>query len=150
MKKKRRLDPAAQGPPSAPGPTDADAGVWQGRKIARRVVSEDGMTILVGKTASDNDILSLKLSAPRDFWLHVATGPGSHVVVRNPDNLDRLPRATERQAASLAVRHSRSKAGGKTAVHLTTCREVSKPRGYAAGKVVLGRHRTVHASPAED
>lgn len=147
MKKRGSEGDRPKGPP---GITDADEGLWRGRRIARRVVSEDGMTILIGKTAADNDILSIKLASPRDFWLHIASGPGSHVVVRNPDGLDRLPRATQQQAASLAVRHSKAKAGGKTAVHLTTCRDVSKPRGFPAGKVVLGRHRTVQASPADD
>ena len=49
-----------------PGPTDADQGIWQGQKIARRFLSPDGMVVLVGKSADDNDILSLKLGAPRD------------------------------------------------------------------------------------
>lgn len=136
-----------KGPPE---PTDAEAGIWQGKSIARRVVSPDGMTILVGRTAADNDILSLKLGKPKDFWLHIASGPGSHVVVRNPEGLSRLPKDTQQQAAALAVRHSKGKAGGRTAVHLTTCSEVRKPRGFAPGKVTLGRHKTVYASPAED
>ena len=50
------------------------------------------MVILVGRTARDNDVLSLKIGTNRDFGLHVAAGAGSHVVVRNPDNLDRLAR----------------------------------------------------------
>lgn len=133
----------------APPPPDPDAGFYQGRSVARRLVSPDGLVILVGRTAEDNDIVTFKLGAPRDFWLHVATGPGSHVVVRNPDGLDRLPRDTQRLAAALAVRHSKAKAGGRTAVHLTTCGEVAKPRGFAAGKVTIARYSTVHASPDE-
>jgi len=38
-----------------PPPSDADAGVWRGRSVARRFVSPDGMTVLVGRTAADND-----------------------------------------------------------------------------------------------
>ncbi|MEL7061188.1 MAG: NFACT RNA binding domain-containing protein [Acidobacteriota bacterium] len=146
MAKKRNRPPGddRRGPP---GPTDADAGQWQGRSIARRFVSDDGLIVLVGRTAADNDILSLKLAAPRDFWLHVAAGPGSHVVVRNPDNLDRLPRATQQLAADLAARHSKAKAGGRTAVHLARCGDVSKPRGLPAGKVTLGRFSTVQGDP---
>lgn len=135
--------------PQAPPPPDPDHGTYQGRSVARRIVSPDGLVVLVGRTAEDNDILTFKLGAPRDFWLHVATGPGSHVVVRNPDGLDRLPRATQRLAAALAVRHSKGKAGGRTAVHLTTCGEVEKPRGFPAGKVAIARYSTVHAAPEE-
>lgn len=134
---------------AAPPPPDPDGGFYQGRSVARRIVSPDGMVILVGRTAEDNDIVTFKLGAPRDFWLHVATGPGSHVVVLNPDSLDRLPRATQKLAAALAVRHSKAKAGGRTAVHLSTCSEIAKPRGFPAGKVTLGRYSTVHASPEE-
>ena len=133
----------------APPPPDPARGFYQGRSVARRVVSPDGLVILVGRTAEDNDLVTFKLGAPRDFWLHVATGPGSHVVVLNPDGLERLPRATQRLAAALAVRHSKAKAGGRTAVHLSTCGEIAKPRGFPAGKVTLGRYSTVFASPEE-
>jgi predicted ribosome quality control (RQC) complex YloA/Tae2 family protein len=131
----------------APPPPDPEAGSWRGRSVARRFLSPDGMTVLVGRTAADNDVLSLHLGAPRDFWLHVAGESGSHVVVRNPDGLERLPRATERFAAALAARYSKARRGGRVAVHLTTCSEVSKPRGLPPGQVVLGRYRTVQAAP---
>jgi predicted ribosome quality control (RQC) complex YloA/Tae2 family protein len=132
-----------------PGPTDPDAGVWQGRSIARRFVSPDGMTVLVGRTAHDNDLLSLKLASPRDFWLHVAGESGSHVVVRNPDGLERLPRETARFAAALAAGYSKAARGGRVAVHLSTCAEVSKRRGAPPGEVLLGRYSTVHATPSK-
>ena len=106
------------------------------------------MVILVGRTASDNDVLTFKLASARDFWLHVAGQSGSHVIVRNPDNLDRLPRETKRFAASLAVHHSGAKKGGKTAVHLCRCSDVRKPRGLPPGKVTIKKYTTVYASPA--
>lgn len=132
-----------------PPPSDADAGVWRGRSVARRFVSPDGMTVLVGRTAADNDLLTFELAAPRDFWLHVAADSGSHVVVRNPEGLERLPRETARYAAALAAGHSKLAAGGRTAVHVTTRAEVSKPRGFAPGMVLLGRYTTVYAQPAK-
>lgn len=128
------------------GVTDADTGTWRGQSVARRFVSPDGMVVLVGRSAADNDILSLRLGAPRDFWLHVAAESGSHVVVRNPEGLRRLPRETLRFAAALAVTHSRARRGGRVAVHVARCEDVSKPRGFAPGKVLLERHETVHAS----
>lgn len=131
----------------APPPPDPDGGFWQGRSIARRFVSPDGMIVLVGRTAEDNDVLSLKLGAPRDFWLHIAGDSGSHVVVRNPDNLPRLPRETLKFAAGLAAGYSKARKGGRVAVHVTTCDEVSKPRGLPAGMVQLGRFETTQAAP---
>lgn len=132
-----------------PPPADPEHGLYRGHAVARRFVSPDGLTVLVGKSAADNDLLTFELAAPHDFWLHVAADSGSHVVVRNPENLDRLPRPTLRFAAALAARHSRLRAGGRVAVHLARRAEVSKPRGYAPGKVVLARYETVYGSPAE-
>jgi predicted ribosome quality control (RQC) complex YloA/Tae2 family protein len=137
---------AKKGPPPPPDPEN---GLYRGRAVARRFESPDGLTVLVGKNASDNDILSLKLGAPYDFWLHIASGSGSHVVVRNPDKLSRLPRETRLFAASLAARYSSARKGGRVAVHLTTCGEVSKPRGFPAGKVTLRRFETLQAKPAD-
>lgn len=130
-----------------PPPSDRDAGVWAGRSVARRFVSPDGFVVLVGRTAADNDLLTFKIGAPRDFWLHVAADSGSHVVVRNPDGVASLPRDTVQFAAGLAAGHSKMRAGGRVAVHLCTCADVGKPRGFAPGKVTIERYRTVHAKP---
>jgi predicted ribosome quality control (RQC) complex YloA/Tae2 family protein len=130
-----------------PGPTDPDAGIWQGRSVARVAQSPDGMIVLIGRTARDNDLLSLKLAAPRDFWFHVAGESGSHVVVRNPDGLEALPRETKRFAAALAAGYSKARRGGTVAVHVARAGDVTKPRGLAPGKVQLRRYATVHAQP---
>lgn len=130
-----------------PPPSEPDAGIWQGQSVARVASSPDGMTVLVGRTARDNDILSIKLAAPRDFWFHVAGASGSHVVVRNPDNLEALPRETKRYAAALAAGYSRARRGGRVAVHMARAGDVTKPRGLAPGKVHLRRFTTVQASP---
>ncbi|MDY7092680.1 MAG: NFACT RNA binding domain-containing protein [Acidobacteriota bacterium] len=139
------MSPAKRSSP--PPPPDPEQGTWRGRSVARRVVSPDGLTILVGRTAADNDILSLRLASPRDFWFHVAADSGSHVVVRNPDNLDRLPRETQQMAAGLAAGYSKARRGGRVPVHVTRCSEVSKPKGLPPGKVRLGRSSTVQVAP---
>lgn len=136
--------------PGRPGPTDPDEGVYQGSTVARRFTSPDGMVVLVGKTARDNDLLSVRLASPRDFWFHVAGESGSHVVVRNPENLDRLPRATRDYAAGLAAGYSRARAGGTVAVHMARCSEVTKGRGMPPGMVLLGRHETVRIRPRRE
>jgi predicted ribosome quality control (RQC) complex YloA/Tae2 family protein len=133
-----------------PPPSDPDAGVFEGKSVARRFVSPDGMIVLVGRTAADNDLLSLQLGDQRDFWMHVASESGSHVVVRNPDGLERLPRDTLQFAASLAARYSKARHGGRVAVHVARCADVHKPRGLAPGKVVLDRYTTVRVAPWRD
>lgn len=142
MASRERQDP--------PGPSDPDRGIWAGRAVARRFVSPDGMVVLVGKTAEDNDILTLRLAAPRDFWMHVAAESGSHVVICNPEGLDTLPRETARFAAGLAAGYSKARRGGRVAVHVARCSDVSKPRGFEPGKVLLARYKTVHALPIRE
>jgi len=134
-------------PKGPPGPTEPERGVWQGRTVARVFASPDGWTVLVGKSAADNDVLSVKLASPQDFWFHVAGQPGSHVVVLNPEKAERLPRATERFAAGLAAGYSSARRGGKVAVHAARCEDVRKPRGLAAGKVTLRRSKTLQVEP---
>jgi len=126
---------------------DADAGTYRGTSVARRFVSPDGFVVLVGRTAHDNDVLTFKLGAPLDFWLHVGGESGSHVVVRNPGGLDRLPRDTVRFAAALAAGYSKARNAGRVAVHLCQCRDVRKPRGVPAGTVELKQHTTVQVAP---
>lgn len=130
-----------------PPPSDPEAGIWQGRSVARRFISPDGLTVLVGRTAEDNDVLTFRIGMPRDFWLHVAGESGSHVVVRNPEGLDRLPRETLRFAAGLAAGYSKARRGGRVAVHVATCADIRKPRGFPAGKVALDRYKSVDAAP---
>lgn len=133
-----------------PPPSDPDQGIWQGRRIARRFVSPDGFTVLVGKSSADNDILSIRLCEPWDFWFHLAGDSGSHVVVRNPDRLDRLPRETERYAASLAAGYSKARNAGRVAVHACRGADVSKRRGQPPGEVSLERWTSLTVEPRRE
>lgn len=131
-----------------PPPSDPEQGIWQGRSVARRFVSPDGLTVLVGRSAADNDLLTFELGQPRDAWLHVAAESGSHVLIRNPDGLERPPRDTLRFAAALAARYSKAKHASRVAVHVATCADVSKPRGSAPGEVALRRYSSLYAAPS--
>ena len=115
--------------------------------VARRFLSPDGMVVLVGRDARSNDVLTTQVASQRDFWMHVAGTSGSHVVVRNPEGLDALPRDTLRFAAALAAKHSKAKNAGKVAVHVARVSDVRKERGSPAGQVVLRRYRSVKAEP---
>lgn len=113
----------------------------------RRYALPDDWEILVGKTARDNDRLSLKVAHANDFWFHVAGMSGSHVVARHPERPTQIPRDIKRTAAGLAVFFSKAREAGKTAVHWTQARHVSKPRGAAPGKVQLQRFESLNVQP---
>jgi predicted ribosome quality control (RQC) complex YloA/Tae2 family protein len=114
-----------------------------------RVVTCAGFEILVGKGDAENDRLTFGVAEPRDFWLHVAGSPGSHVIVRNPDALDELPAEVADRAAQLAAWHSRARNAGKVEVHLCKVADVSKPRGFAPGEVRLKRWKAVRVYPRD-
>lgn len=130
-----------------PPPSDPEQGIWRGRRVARRALSPDGLTVLVGKSADDNDRLSLELCAPWDFWFHLAGDSGSHVVVRNPDRLERLPKATEQFAAALAAGYSKARHAGRVAVHAARGEDVSKRRSQPPGEVTLARWKSIAVKP---
>ena len=104
----------------------------------------------MGKADADNDELTFGVGEPRDFWLHVAGPAGSHVVVRNPDDLDELPRPVLARAAELAAFYSKARgARGKVEVHVCRAADVSKRRGMPAGEVLLRRWWPLKVYPAQ-
>lgn len=115
-----------------------------------KIVEVDGWEVLVGKGDAENDYLTFEIAEPRDFWLHVAHVPGSHVVIRNPDELPEPPKPVRERAAQLAVRHSKAReAGGKVAVHFCRVADVSKRRGAPRGQVQLRRWDEIKVYPGE-
>ena len=105
--------------------------------------SIDGIEILVGRSAKDNDDLSCNpsLREDDDWWLHVVGYPGSHVVIRCVD--DDLPEKfpqTIMDAAALAAANSKFEPKNRVEVSLTRVRHVKKPAGAKPGLVtIVGR-----------
>jgi predicted ribosome quality control (RQC) complex YloA/Tae2 family protein len=109
-----------------------------------RASSIEGFEVLVGRGDRENDALTFRIAEPRDFWLHVAGCPGSHVVVRNPDDLPELPKAVLDGAARLAAFHSKARnRSGKVDVHVCRVADIAKVRGAPAGEVRLRRYDVV-------
>jgi predicted ribosome quality control (RQC) complex YloA/Tae2 family protein len=108
----------------------------------------EGYEIWVGRSARDNDTLSLRLARPRDLWFHVAGSPGSHVLVRRDPGDPEPPRSVLERAAGLAAWHSKARdARGKVPVHWCEAADVSKRRGAPAGQVSLRRHDVLKVYP---
>lgn len=113
----------------------------------------EGFEILVGRSAAENDRLSLREAKPDDVWLHAAGYAGSHVVIRAREGrTGEVPAGVMEHAARLAVWHSKARsAGGKVPVHVCRGRDVGKRRGAPAGQVTIARYDTVkvYARPPE-
>jgi predicted ribosome quality control (RQC) complex YloA/Tae2 family protein len=113
----------------------------------RRLISPEGMIILVGKSGEENDTLTFRVASPWDFWLHAAGQPGAHVVVRNPRRLGALPDATLRVAAEIAAYYSGARGEVKADVHYTQRKHVHKRKGMPSGQVLLRRFRSIQVTP---
>jgi len=141
LKEKRKMEAK---PVKGGGEKRAD-----GKGRAFRSVMVEGFEVLIGKGDADNDALTFKVGMPLDLWLHVASTPGSHVIVRNPDRISEFPRAVVERAAELAAFFSKARDGGKVEVHVCRVADVSKPRGFPPGKVLLKTWKSVRVYPKE-
>ena len=102
--------------------------------------SAEGIEIRVGRSAADNDELSInpEYRDGPDWWMHVGGYPGSHVVIRtHDDNFPNKYKETVMDAAALSAVFSKGPQTGKCAVSLVRCRQVSKPGGAKPGTVRL-------------
>ena len=104
---------------------------------------------MIGKGDMENDRLTFEVAEPDDLWFHVAGGTaGSHVVICNPERLEVVPRTVIERAAELAAWYSKARESGrKVEVHMCRVADVSKPRGFAPGKVRLARWARVRVYP---
>jgi predicted ribosome quality control (RQC) complex YloA/Tae2 family protein len=108
-----------------------------------------GWQVLAGRTDAANDYLSLQLAQPNDLWFHIRGMPGSHVVLRVPE--DRTPdRAIQECAAGIAAFHSKARSAGMVAVSCTDARHVSKPRGAKPGTVTIRRETVLKVRPLSE
>ena len=90
--------------------------------------SDDGLAVIIGRNALQNETVTWKLAAADDLWLHAERVPGAHVVVKT-DGGD-VPRRTLEQAASWTAYHSQARADTKVAVLYTQRRHLRRiPRG---------------------
>lgn len=100
----------------------------------RRFLSSEGLLILVGRSAAENDELTFKYARPHDLWLHAQQAHGSHVIVRRPDKNKAVPRRTLEEAAALAAFYSSDKHAGVVPVVVVERRHVRRAKG-PAGRV---------------
>ncbi len=116
--------------------------------IPSQFVSSDGLEILVGRNNRQNDLLTMKLARPEDWWFHTQIIPGSHVLVRGV--VGELPERTRDEAAMLAAWFSQARASSKVPVVFTRKRHVKKPSGAKPGMVIYEHEKTLFVTPDAD
>jgi predicted ribosome quality control (RQC) complex YloA/Tae2 family protein len=68
-------------------------------------IASGNIPVRVGQTAKENDYLTTN-SDPKHWWLHASGYPGAHVVVCYEG--EELPKDVKRDAAVLAIHHSKT------------------------------------------
>ncbi|WP_176737056.1 NFACT RNA binding domain-containing protein [Oligoflexus tunisiensis] len=102
-------------------------------KPYKTYTASTGHSILVGKSAMDNDELT-KAARSNDFWFHAVGVTGSHVIVPvTPDIRQALPTQLLREAAILALHFSRMRDDLAGECYVTRKQFLKKQRGMPAG-----------------
>ncbi|MFC2082019.1 NFACT RNA binding domain-containing protein, partial [Candidatus Bipolaricaulota bacterium] len=115
---------------------------------AFRSVEVEGLTIWIGRSATDNDRI-LRAAAPDDVWMHVEGHAGSHVIVRR-DSAGEIPQAVLVHAAQLAAANSKARGERRVRVTVAEVKHVKKPRGAPAGLVHVRNADTLTVEPMKE
>jgi predicted ribosome quality control (RQC) complex YloA/Tae2 family protein len=125
-----------------PTPTSAKAAT----ELPFKVFEDHGFTILVGRNAQNNDLLTQKYAHKDDLWLHAKDVSGSHVVIRHRAGQP-VPEPVVERAAQLAGWYSKRQHDSLCPVTVTPKKFVRKPKGALPGQVLVERERVVLVVP---
>lgn len=106
-----------------------------------RYLSPDGLAILVGRNARQNEQVTFKLAGADDLWLHAHGAPGAHVVVRSGGQP--VGEETLRMAAQLAGHYSGLRGEKAAPIAVTTRRFVTRVPGGRTGQVHVRNADTI-------
>ncbi len=96
--------------------------------------SSDGFLMLRGRSAKGN-ALALKMAAPHDYWLHIAEGPGAHVIIRRDHAAHEVPPRTMREAGILAALKSWQKDQQRALIQYSLAKCIHPMKNAPAGMV---------------
>jgi predicted ribosome quality control (RQC) complex YloA/Tae2 family protein len=113
-----------------------------------RVVSGDGIPLLIGKNSRQNEAVTFHEASGSDLWLHARGVPGAHVIVKSGGRP--VPESTLREAAALAAWYSQAREAGTVPVDYTQQRYVRHMKGGGPGMVTYEGERTLYVSPAPE
>ncbi len=104
-----------------------------------------GKELLIGRSNSANDELTMKYASNSDMWLHTNTIPGSHCIIRcagaEPTEAD------IKEAAEAAAYYSKARNSSKVAVDYCKVKNVRKPAGARPGMVIYDNYKTAIVEP---
>ncbi|MBQ7410877.1 MAG: NFACT family protein [Clostridia bacterium] len=117
----------------------------ESNKIELESVVIDGYTVYIGKNNMQNDYLSLRFANPNDVWFHAQKIHGSHVLLRNSENLelDEIPENVLFNCARLAKENSKAENSLNVSVDYCLAKFVKKASGAKPGMVIYNNFKTI-------
>jgi predicted ribosome quality control (RQC) complex YloA/Tae2 family protein len=108
-----------------------------------------GFSILIGKNAKNNDLLTKQYAHKEDLWLHARDVTGSHIIIKHQAG-KKFPAPVIERAAQLAAWHSKRRTDSLCPVIVTPKKYVRKPKGLPEGAVVIDKEDVIMVVPAGD
>lgn len=110
-----------------------------------RYTLSTGKTLLVGRSNTANDELTMKYASNSDTWLHTNTIPGSHCIIRC-EGQEPTDQEIE-EAAKIAAYYSKARISTKVPVDYCKVKHIKKPPGAKAGMVIYTNFKTILVNP---
>jgi len=112
------------------------------KEIVLQHINIDGFEIYIGKNNIQNDYLSLKFANKNDIWFHTQKIHGSHILLRNPENID-IPDEILLACAKLAKENSKANLSSNVPVDYCKAKFVKKSPGAKPGLVIYTNFQTI-------
>ena len=102
----------------------------------------EGWTILVGRTAAENDELLRRHVKGLDMWFHTRDYAGGYVFVKNRPGKT-IPLSTMLCAGNLAVYHSKARKAGKADLYYTQVKHLRRAKDGPKGLVLPSQEKNL-------
>lgn len=102
--------------------------------------SSTGLTIWVGRSAKDNDLITFKMAHGSDLWLHAHHEKGSHVIVKLKKG-EEADAQTLEEALQLALYYSQARSKKEGEVIAALRKYVHKPPKGKTGQATVSKHK---------
>lgn len=100
-------------------------------------------TVLVGRTAKENDLLLRHWVRGNDYWLHTRDFPGAYVFIKQLPSKS-IPLDVLIDAGSLAVLFSKAKEGGEADLYYTQVKYLRRAREGKLGLVLPTQEKNLY------
>jgi predicted ribosome quality control (RQC) complex YloA/Tae2 family protein len=105
------------------------------------------ITLLIGKNAANNELLTFSHTKPNDIWLHAQGASGSHCVLKGA-SLHQLHEI--KKAAAIAAWYSAAKHSKLVPVMYTLKKYVRHGKKLSVGQVIVEREKVVMVKPTKE